>query len=163
MGYPLTDCLPIDYAETTGSTFTLNPLLQQVADLELPAGEYAIFGSGPLLVRGVIDAVSDIDILCRGAAWRCAQELGAAVYLAEQDVDIISIDDGVITIGKTWGYGDFDTDILINSAELIDGLPFVRLEYVVAYKRIANRRKDHEHLQVLQAKGFWPETGQAAR
>ena len=128
----------------------------------MPAGDHAIFGSGPLLVRGVIDEVNDIDILCRGAAWRYARELGERVHLPDYDVEIISIDDGRITLGKTWGYGRFDTDILIDTAELISGLPFVRLEYVVAYKQIANRGKDQAHLRALRATGYWPETGQVA-
>ena len=41
-------------------------------------------------------------------------------------------------------------DHLIDTAEVIDGLPFVRLEHVVAYKRIADRPKDREHLRLLE-------------
>ena len=134
----------------------MNALLQSVGELGLPAGEFAIFGSGPLLVRGVIDAVNDIDIICRSAAWDHAKQFGKQVYLDDYDVEIISIDDGRITLGRSWAYGDFDVGELIGTAEIIDGLPFVRLEYVVAYKRIANRQKDNEHLEALEAKGFWP-------
>lgn len=142
--------------------FPLNHLLQKVADLGLPEGEFAIFGSGPLLVRGVIDGVNDIDILCRGAAWQAALAHGELQHLEQYDLDIIAIDDGLITLGRTWGYGAFDTDFLIDTAELIDGLPFVRLEHVVAYKRIAGRRKDREHLRALKLSGFWKAPGQAA-
>lgn len=148
---------------TVASIFVLNAELQKVKDLNLPAGDFAIFGSGPLLVRGVIDEVNDIDIICRSAAWRHAQELGESVYLAEYDINIISIDGGRITLGKTWGYGDFDINILIDSAELIDGLPFVRLSYVIAYKRIANRSKDRAHLQALRSTSYWPETDPVAK
>jgi len=140
----------------------MNLLLQSVAELRLPAGEFAIFGSGPLLVRGVVDAVNDIDIICRSAAWNHAKEFGKEIHLDYYDVDIISIDNGSITLGRSWAYGDFDVDELINSAELIAGLPFVRLEYVIAYKRIANRQKDIEHLHALEAKGFWPPADRVA-
>ena len=135
--------------------FGLNDLLRQVQELKLPVGDFAIFGSGPLLVRGIIDQVGDIDILCRGDAWLKASSIGKLVYLDEYDVEIISIDDGLITLGRSWGYGDFDVDELIDSAEEINGLPFVLLRYVIEYKRIANRAKDLAHLELLKGQGLW--------
>lgn len=140
----------------------MNRVLDDVAALNLPRGQFAIFGSGPLLVRGVISAVNDVDIICRSSAWPHAQSLGERVYLDEYDVEVVSIDDGNITIGREWAYGDFDIDELIDSAECIDGLPFVRLKFVIAYKRIADRRKDREHLQALQATSYWPDRDQVA-
>ena len=129
----------------------MNALLQKVAGLGLPQDDYAIFGSGPLLVRGVIDSVNDIDIICRGAAWEHALSIGEMQHLEQYDVDIVALDDGRITLGRSWGIGEFDIDQLIDSAEIIEGLPFVRLEYVSAYKKIANRPKDQAHLSALAA------------
>lgn len=133
----------------------MNELLRQAQDLNLAAGDFAIFGSGPLLVRGIIDQVGDIDIVCRGDAWIKASAIGELVYLDEYDVEIISIDDGLITLGRSWGYGDFDVDELIDSAEQINDLPFVLLRYVIEYKLIANRPKDLAHLELLKARGLW--------
>ena len=132
----------------------MNELLQKVLDLELPSGEFAVFGSGPLLVRGVINSVNDIDIICRGAAWEKAQSIGELVYLEDYDVNVVSIDDGLITFGRSWGIGEFDVDELINTAEVIDGLPFVQLQHVIDYKRIANRPKDRAHLDLLELSSF---------
>jgi hypothetical protein len=128
----------------------MHELLQKVQQLRLPVGDFAIFGSGPLLVRGIIDGVGDIDILCRGNAWLKASSIGELVYLDEYDVEIISIDDGLITLGRSWGYGDFDVDELIDSAEEINGLRFVLLRYVIEYKQIANRAKDLKHLDLIK-------------
>ena len=127
----------------------MNDLLTRVAGLALPASDFAIFGSGPLLVRGVIESANDIDIICRGAAWDKALTIGELVYLEDYDVDVVSIDGGAITLGRSWGIGSFDIDQLIDSAELIDGLPFVLLEHVIAYKKIAGRTKDLLHLKLL--------------
>ena len=127
----------------------MHQLFRKVLDLGLPAKNFAIFGSGPLLVRGIIDSVNDIDIVCRGEAWQTATTLGELVYLDEYDVEIISIDDGLITLGRSWGYGDFDIDELIDTAEMIAGLPFVRLRHVIEYKQIAGRDKDLAHLRLL--------------
>jgi hypothetical protein len=38
---------------------------------------------------------------------------------------------------------------LINTTEVIDGVTFVRLEFVVRYKEIAGRPKDLAHLILL--------------
>jgi hypothetical protein len=127
----------------------MNELLTRVAGLELPTQDFAIFGSGPLLVRGVIDSANDIDIICRGAAWDKALTIGELVHLEDYGVDIVSIDGGAITLGRTWGIGSFDVAQLIDSAEIIEGLPFVQIDYVVEYKKIAGRPKDLLHLKLL--------------
>ena len=127
--------------------------LQFVRDLQLPPQDYAIFGSGPLLVRGIIDVANDIDILCRGAAWARVREEGDIRRLEKYSLSVVEFLEGQVSFGTEWGIGDFDTDQLIDSSETIDGLPFVRLEHVVAYKRIANRPKDTLHLQALEAHG----------
>jgi len=61
---------------------------------------------------------------------------------------------GRITFGNEWGIGDFDVNLLIDTAETISGLPFVRLEHVIAYKRIANRPKDIRHIDAAKRLGF---------
>jgi hypothetical protein len=98
-----------------------------------------VFGSGPLIVRGIIDATNDLDVVSRGGAWKKACELGEMVSLEEHDVNVVSFLDGAITIGTSWAYGNVDFDELIDTADIIDGLPFARLEHVVKYKRIAGR------------------------
>ena len=57
-----------------------------------------------------------------------------------------------LSIHTEWAIGDFDVDELIDTAEVIDGIPFVRLEHVVAYKRIASRDKDVEHLAEYESR-----------
>jgi hypothetical protein len=131
-------------------------LFDSLRSLELPDGEYAVFGSGPLIVRGIIDATNDLDVVSRGAAWEKACDLGEMVTLVEYDVDIVTFLDGAITIGTSWAFGDVDIDDLIDTANTIDGLPFVRLEHVVRYKTIAGRPKDLEHLRLLDASGHAP-------
>ena len=116
----------------------------------MPSGDYAIFGSGPLIVRGIVEATNDLDIITRGSAWEAVQQIGPTSAFPEGN-PYVSLLDGLITFGTTWKYGTFDLDELIDTAEMIGGLPFVRLEHVVAYKRAAGRPKDLEHLAALQA------------
>lgn len=113
--------------------------------LRLDDGDFAVFGSGPLLARGIIETVADLDVIARGAAWQRAVSVGRLIELPE-GVSVVSCNDGAITIGTTWAYGAVNVDHLIDTADMIDGLPFVRLEHVIAYKRLAGRRKDLDHL-----------------
>lgn len=126
-----------------------HPLLEQLRALALPVGDYAVFGSGPLLVRGWIDEVGDLDIVARGPAWERALGLGVEEYLAEWDVTVVNIGTD-ITVGTRWAIGDVDVDVLIDTADVIDGLPFAALDAVVTYKRISARPKDLAHLAVIE-------------
>jgi hypothetical protein len=125
--------------------------------LGLPGDDYAVFGSGPLIVRGIIEATNDLDVVSRGAAWKKACELGEMVTLEEHDVDVVSVLDGAITIGTSWAYGNVDIDELIDTADIIDGLPFARIEHVAKYKKIAGRSKDLEHLRLLKGSHHAPD------
>lgn len=125
-------------------------ILDQLTALELPPGDWALFGSGPLLVREWIDDVGDLDVIARGPAWDAVLRLGELVRLDAFDVEVVCID-GDITVGRRWAIGDVDVDQLIDTAEMIDGIPCVRLEHVIAYKGILGRPKDVGHLEIIRA------------
>ncbi len=129
-------------------------LFKLLRNLDLPKGHFAVFGSGPLIVRGIISASNDLDVLCRGSAWKFVQTLGKLEYLPEYELEIVSLADGQLTFGTRWGIGSFDTDALINTAEIMDDLPFVQLEHVASYKRVSKRPKDQEHLRAMRQQGY---------
>lgn len=124
-------------------------LFERLRRLNLPPQGYAIFGSGPLAIRGLIPRSNDLDIICRKEVWTIVSRLGDVRYLPEYDVSVVELADGTLTFGTEWKIGDFDVDELIETAEIIDGLPFVRLDHVVRYKRIRSSEKDLQHLAVL--------------
>jgi hypothetical protein len=127
-----------------------------LASIGLCDGDYAVFGSGPLLVRGVVDEVNDIDVISRGAAWETAAASGELVFLPEHGVTVASFFAGRLTVGTSWAIGNVDINDAIDTAEVIGGIPYVRLDLVVAYKEIASRPKDIEHLHLLE---MWLESG----
>jgi len=138
-----------------------NSLFEKFRKLGLPQQDYAIFGSGPLAIRGVIHSCNDLDVLCRGKFWEDVQRLGESTYLPEYDVTIVTLADGDIGFGTTWGIGEVDVDELIDTAEMIDGLLFARLEYVVRYKMKRKNKRDKQHLAALMRSGEsdWQEGG----
>lgn len=129
----------------------MHPLLDQLRSLELPPTDHALFGSGPLLVRGWIAEAGDLDVIARGAAWEAAKCLGRIEHLDRYGVDVVQVGPD-ITVGTSWGIGDFDIDELIDTSEMIGGIPCVRLEHVVAYKDLAGRPKDLRHLAIIGAR-----------
>lgn len=126
-----------------------HPLIDRLRSLGLPDGDWALHGSGPLLLRGWVEDVGDLDVVCRGPAWHRATQVGEVGILRPDGVEIVNVDGGAITIGRSWRYGDTPVDEYIDTAEEIVGIPCVRLEHIVAYKRIADRPKDREHLRVI--------------
>ncbi|KAA3637332.1 MAG: hypothetical protein DWP92_07985 [Armatimonadetes bacterium] len=128
----------------------MHPLLTRLVALDLDPSSHALFGSGPLLVRGWIDTVGDLDVIARGKAWKQAIAAGQLELVADYGVDIVTIGES-ITVGTQWGIGDFFVDELIDTAETIDGIQCVLLEHVIAYKEIARRPKDIDHLAVIAA------------
>lgn len=124
-------------------------LFNELRRLKLPREHFAIFGSGPLAIRGIIPLANDLDVLCRRDVWEFVRTIGTEVFLPDYDVTVVNLLDGAISFGTEWGIGDFSIDELISTAELIDGLPFARLEHVVRYKRLRCSDKDLLHLDAL--------------
>jgi hypothetical protein len=128
-------------------------LFERLRALDLPAGDYAIFGSGTLAIRGLIDDPADLDVLCRGAAWKRVLTLGSLDTLPDGN-PIVSLEGGLLTFGHTWAFGDSDIEEMIDNAETIDGLPFVRLNHVVAYKKARLNERDRVHLDLIEHTGL---------
>ncbi len=126
-------------------------LFDRLRAMELPPGSYAVFGSGPLAAHGIIDELGDLDVIIAEEAWDRVQALGLVVM--HGDDPVIELGNG-LSFGRSWAYGDVDIEYLIEDAEMIDGLPFVRLDAVVAYKRIAGRPKDLRHIELMESAGL---------
>ncbi len=127
-----------------------HPLFDRVRALELPVDTWVLFGSAAMIARGIIPLENDLDIMCLPATWDWARQFGPLDYLETEGVYVISIEDGAITLGTGWAYGDVDVPDLIARADMIDGLPFAPLDAVVTYKKIAARPKDAVHLKLIQ-------------
>lgn len=131
-------------------TGQVQDLFRELRSLGLPNGDYAVFGSGPLIVRGIITGSNDLDVICRRGTWEHVQRIGKIEYLEEYGVTIVTLCDGQLTFGTAWGIGTFDIDALIDDAEEINGLPFVRLEHVVSYKMERGSPKDLRHIEAIR-------------
>ena len=124
---------------------------RELLSLDLPRSDYAIAGSGPLFARGLIPSVGDLDVVARGEAWRRVVALGPVDEAPEAGVHRVVLFDGRVEVLDGWYPLVWNVDELIDGAEVIDGMPFVRLQVVEWTKSRSRRPKDREHLRLLAA------------
>lgn len=118
-----------------------NGLFSELARLDLPACDYVICGSAALYVRGLRTRIGDLDVLARGAAWQIATALASPQRALSGHGLMVNHPTHAIEFVDRWTPG-WDTDHLIGTADRIDGLPFMRLDDVLAWKEAARRPKD---------------------
>jgi len=124
--------------------------LEQLKKLNLPKGKFAIFGSGSLGIRNIRDT-HDLDLIVDEDLFDEYKNMSGWEFKSfdRDDRHVEMIENSGIEFYKTWGPGDWDTHQLINSAEIIDNLPFVRLEEVKKWKEMSGREKDFKDVQLI--------------
>ncbi|WP_067966398.1 hypothetical protein [Nocardiopsis trehalosi] len=123
-------------------TIHQHPYFVALRQLELPAGDYVIAGSGPLLAHGIRTEISDLDIVTRRAAWEHVRTMGPVQDAPWEDVQRILLLGGRLEVLNGWFPSMWDVDEFIDSAEFYRGLPFAPLDRVLRWKRRLGRAKD---------------------
>ncbi|MBW3004516.1 hypothetical protein KY310_01675 [Candidatus Woesearchaeota archaeon] len=116
--------------------------LDELKKLNLPTDKYAVFGSGPLAIRGLREN-EDIDILVKPELW---EKLAKEHKLVRDCL----IEIGNISILKHWEPWLTNRDELIDTADVIAGIRFVKLEYVLEWKKKRNSEKDQKDIELIE-------------
>jgi hypothetical protein len=102
-----------------------------------------------MCIRGLKPLDHDVDILVTEELWEARrQEPGWEVRLLESGRPYLWNND--VELYKDWGPGEWNPVQIIRDAEIINGLPFVQLETVLAWKRICGREKDLRHIKIIE-------------
>lgn len=130
-----------------GNNTSNQNLFQRVKELKLPMGKYALFGSAPLGIRKLKNC-RDIDIVVtedlwdeyKQKNWKLRTKPHGSKYLWNKKIEL----------WKDWQPGQWDIKQLIKEAEIINDLPFVRLERVLEYKKLLGRKKDLADIKIIK-------------
>ncbi|MDN0193703.1 hypothetical protein [Streptomyces sp. S.PNR 29] len=128
-----------------------HPFIRELISLGLPSADYVVAGSGPLLAHGLRQDIGDLDIVARNAAWKIALSMGEATVPPSGHGSMVVLFGGHLEIFDRWLPGTRDADTLINSAELVDGIPFCPLSDVLEWKRKSSRLKDRQDAELIMA------------
>lgn len=144
---------------------TENLLIRQLLELHLPPDDFAVFGSGPLLAHGLKKSVSDLDIVAGRRAWKRARSIARPEPAASGVGKVVKVPGKPIEIFNAWPIGQSTnwlaklwarlrtrqyTKRLIAEAKPIDGVKFVSLEKVLAWKQAAGRGKDDVDIELIR-------------
>lgn len=119
-----------------------NPLIRWLHRSGLDPDHFVVFGSAPLLAHGLRSEVRDLDVLARGEVWRKVSEAGELAKGTITGDEVRQFCDGRIHFTERWISPEWDTDKLIDEADIFDGLRFARLSEVRRYKDDLARAKD---------------------
>lgn len=126
-----------------------HPLVRRLIALNLDRKDFVIFGSGPLLAHRIRANIRDLDVVTRGDAWRRVSQLGVPATGAVSGAPMVHFWGGRIQFSQEWIFKIWDTDNLIDRADIIEGLRFAPLADVLVYKRMLMRPKDKADIHVL--------------
>lgn len=127
-----------------------HPFIRELLTLHLPTDDYVVAGSGPLLAHGLRQDVSDLDIVARADAWKIALSMADATVPPSGHGLMVVLFGGDIEIFDRWLPGAQNADELINSAELVEGIPFCPLSRVLEWKVRSNREKDKRDIKLIR-------------
>jgi hypothetical protein len=120
-------------------------LLQQLKALNLPNDQFAIFGSGPLGIRG-LRPIDDLDVVVTKNLWdRLCKK-----YPTEKAGSGRRIRLGQIEIFFSWYPGKWNIQKLIDEADNFDGIRFVKLEEVLHWKENSNWPIDKKDAEIIK-------------
>lgn len=117
--------------------------LNELRKLKLPADKFAIFGNGPLSVRRLKEAI-DLHIIVKKDIWNILDRK----FMARNNYGAIIL--GGIEVVKDMLPWFDDLDELIDSADIIDGIRYVKLEYVLKWKKDMDREKDKNDIKLIE-------------
>lgn len=128
-------------------------IFERVRALNFPIDQYVVVG-GAMEAHGLRKA-HDLDIVVTPKLYEQLKARGWQTCECEQcrkSGRYLLIGDGV-DILPDYSYGEqykADTEKLIAEADIIDELPFVRLDELLRWKMAANREKDRVDIEIIQ-------------
>jgi len=122
-------------------------IFEEVKQLNFPFGSYAVVGGGVMEAHGIRNH-GDVDIIVTREFVEKLKNHGWELVHGKNNV----IKKGNYEIDVDFKYGDYQPDHegLIRDAEIIKGVPFMRLEELIKFKKALGRDKDKKDIALVK-------------
>ncbi|MCT4612394.1 MAG: hypothetical protein N4A47_03395 [Clostridia bacterium] len=125
--------------------------LKELDELKLNINDYAIGGSGPLVIRGLKESNRDIDILVNNKVWN---ELSNKLEILEIEINKKLVKyiqyKNIAILNSVQGFEDSEIEKVIDRADIIEGYSFVSLEDTIICKKSSGREKDLKQVDKIK-------------
>jgi hypothetical protein len=127
-------------------------IFAEVKHLNLPMGQFVVFGGGPLAAHGIRET-ADVDLFTTTALYATLKADGWQEKPKPVEAGGFYLVKGIYEADDTWHYGDYDPtpEQMIAVADLIHGVPFAPLVEVLKWKRAFGRPKDVADVGLIEA------------
>lgn len=127
-------------------------LRRMLESLPFEEGRWSVAGSAPMLMAGLVDSITDVDIVTDGTAWRQAVSMSDHEPRPGLFGDrIVELEVGGSRVEVFDGWLGTTADEIISEAVDVEGFRFSPLSRVLASKRRLSRSKDRAHIDLLEA------------
>ncbi len=124
-------------------------IIDKVKTLNLPIGEYVVAGAGILEALNIRET-NDIDLAVTPYLHKKLRETGewdeeeryGKIFLKKDDIEIIPQLD--------WEEYNTTTEEAIQTATIIDGIPFMNLDELCKFKNALGREKDFKDIELIR-------------
>jgi hypothetical protein len=126
-------------------------IIEEVKKINLPKDKYVVFGSGILAAKGIRPA-KDVDFAVTSDLFRQLQRAGwKRKFFFIRFLSCKLITTGIYEAFSNVRRGKYQKSVeeLIESAEVIEGIPFMNLEELRAFKQELGRPKDLNDIQLI--------------
>lgn len=121
---------------------------KKVKSLHLPEDSYVLVAGAVLALHG-IRKTHDIDIAVTDDVYENLKQSGWEEFALENGDRVLRED--VFEIGKRFHFGTYQTptQYLIETADIVQGIPCASLQEILRFKMAINREKDREDIKLI--------------
>ena len=124
-------------------------IFERVKKLHFPIGEYVVIGGGILESLGIRET-RDLDIIVTLKLFEKLRQ--SKIYREETRWSKVFLIGDDIEIGSKLDWENYATTIeeAINTATIINGIPFLHLEETIKFKKALGREKDFQDIKLIK-------------
>lgn len=120
-----------------------------VKQINLPLGEYVVFGSGPMAAYGIRQS-NDIDLFVTSKLYASLKTDGWKVNPRSSGGEYLSKDN--VEVYDTWEFGQYNPtpEQVIAQAVMLNGVPYAPLSEIMAWKKAFGRKSDISDIALIE-------------